>query len=381
MRDVYITACGAALPNSPVDNESMERIIGYVGGRPSPLRTRILNSNGITSRHYAIDPVTREFTHSNAELTAEAIRNLEQDGVDIDTMQALACGTSTPDQLMPGHALMTQGLLGVSDIPAVTTTGLCLAGLTAWEFAWLSVASGRYDNAVASASEIYSAVMAAETFSREAEHTTIDPEIGLAIAFERDFLRWMLSDGAGAIWLSAEPRTDELSLRIDWLETISYAGEMPLCMHRGLKVNEDGSTTGWPQLPFDTALNDGVFSLQQNVRLLNKNIVYYTLEKPLAKLMVKHGLSADKIDYVLPHYSSMYFHERSVAGLKRIGLDVDERKWFTNLTYKGNTGSASILLMLEELYHSGRLKEGDRIVCAVPESGRFSTGFAHLTVV
>lgn len=93
----------------------MERVLGYTGGQPSPLRQRILRSNGIYSRHYAIDPNTREFTHSNADLTAEAVRSLEDDGASIDDMEALVCGTTTPDQLMPGHALMVQGLLGISD--------------------------------------------------------------------------------------------------------------------------------------------------------------------------------------------------------------------------------------------------------------------------
>lgn len=381
MKDVYVTGCGVALPNNPVDNESMESVLGYVGGRPSPIRNKILNSNGIRSRYYAIDPVTREFTHSNADLAAEAIRGLEGDGVSTEDIQLLACGTSTPDQLLPGHALMTQGVLGISEIPVVTTAGICLSGLTAWEYAWMSVASGRYGNAVASGSDVASHMLAAHAFAAEAEHGEVDPEVGLAIGFEKDFLRWMLSDGAGAVWLSAEPRDDALSLRIDWMETFSYAGEMPVCMYRGLKVGADGGTTGWPQLLPAECADDGVFALQQDVRLLNQNIITYTLEKPLAKLMTKYGFAGDDIDYLLPHYSSMFFHERSVAGLARIGLDIDESKWFTNLTYKGNTGAASIMIILEELYHSGRLKSGDRILCAVPESGRFSAGFAHLTVV
>lgn len=381
MDDVYITACGAAFPNGPVDNESMEEILGYVGGRPSPLRSKILESNGIHTRYYAIDPVTREFTHSNAELTADAVRSLQDHGVDIADIQSLVCGTATPDQLLPGHALMTQGILGISEIPAVTTMGSCLSGFSAWEYAWLSVASGRYSNAVATGSDLASTLMNAEAFSAEAEGADIDPEIGLAIGFEKDFLRWVLSDGAGAVWLSPQPRDDGLSLRVDWMETISYSGEMPACMYRGLKVNDDGSTTGWTQLPLRECVNDGIFALQQEVRLLNKNIIRYTLEKPLAKLMRKYDFKGEDIDYLLPHYSSMFFHERTAEGLERIGMNIEQSKWFTNLASKGNTGSASIMVILDELYRSGRVKAGDRILCAVPESARFSAGFAHLTAV
>jgi 3-oxoacyl-[acyl-carrier-protein] synthase-3 len=37
--------------------------------------------------------------------------------------------------------------------------------------------------------------------------------------------------------------------------------------------------------------------------------------------------------------------------------------------------------MLEEIFHSGKLKQGDKILCYIPESGRFSIGYMQLAVV
>jgi 3-oxoacyl-[acyl-carrier-protein] synthase-3 len=54
-------------------------------------------------------------------------------------------------------------------------------------------------------------------------------------------------------------------------------------------------------------------------------------------------------------------------------------RWFTNLPYKGNIGSASIYVILEELFHSGKIKKGDKLLCFVPESGRFSMCYLLLT--
>jgi 3-oxoacyl-[acyl-carrier-protein] synthase-3 len=54
----------------------MERLLGQVGAKPSRARRTILRSNGIVSRHYAIDSNTLQFTHSNAQLAAEAVRAL-----------------------------------------------------------------------------------------------------------------------------------------------------------------------------------------------------------------------------------------------------------------------------------------------------------------
>ena len=79
--------------------------------------------------------------------------------------------------------------------------------------------------------------------------------------------------------------------------------------------------------------------------------------------------------------SSEYFRPTFVDSLATVGLPIPQQRWFTNLTVRGNIGSASIFIMLDELVRSARLSAGQRILCFVPESGRFSSAFMHLTVV
>ena len=121
--------------------------------------------------------------------------------------------------------------------------------------------------------------------------------------------------------------------------------------------------------------------MKQDVRLLNDNIVEHTLLSPLAAIMQKRALKAGQIDWFLPHMSSMYFRQPLADALSRIGLPLAPEKWFTNLESAGNTGAASFYIMLDELVRSGRLQPGQTLLCFVPESGRFSSGFLHLTVV
>ena len=59
MRDVYIRGMASALPGEPVDNDTMESVLGFVGGKPSKARKITLRSNGIEQRHYVLDPQTR----------------------------------------------------------------------------------------------------------------------------------------------------------------------------------------------------------------------------------------------------------------------------------------------------------------------------------
>ena len=64
-----------------------------------------------------------------------------------------------------------------------------------------------------------------------------------------------------------------------------------------------------------------------------------------------------------------------------LGLPIPKERWFTNLAWTGNTGSAAIYVMLDELRRSGDITPGQRLLLFVPESGRFSSGFVHLTAV
>ena len=381
MPDVFIRDIAAFLPNRPVGNHEMEALLGQVGQRPSRARRIILRSNGIINRYYAIDPQTGRSTHTNAMLAAEAIRILAQRGCPLDKIELLACGTSLPDQLMPNHAVMVQGELAMPPCEVASLAGICIAGVMALKYAFLSVRAGESSNAIATGSENASALLRGHNFPDPAKPEQADDAHGAELAFSKDFLRWMLSDGAGAMWLADTPNTDGISLRLDWIWQSSYAGEMETCMYAGAVKNSDGSLTGWRDIPPRQWLPEAVFAIKQDVKLLNEQVINYTVTRPLRRLAATGRLDPERIDWFLPHYSSEFFRDRVAQGMEKAGVPIPQHKWFTNLAQKGNTGSASMYIILEELFHSGRLKSGETIFCYIPESGRFSAAFIHLTVI
>jgi 3-oxoacyl-[acyl-carrier-protein] synthase-3 len=379
-KDVYITQTASFMPNAPVGNDDMERILGQAGHRPSRARRTVLRSNGIKTRHYAIDPVTLEPTHSNAQLAAEAVKRLGQN-YELAKVGVLACGTSIPDQIVPGHGVMVHGELELPETEVVSTSGVCISGAAALKYAYFAVASGQTESAISTGSELASAVFGAKNYTAEVEHKVDALEDNAELAFEKDFLRWMLSDGAGAVLLESTPRPGVLNLRIDWIEIQSYAGEMETCMYAGAVKNEDGSLKGWARFDGDQRAYESVMAVKQDVRLLNENIMHYAAEKPLAYAAKKHKLKPEDVDHFLPHYSSEFFRPRLFEAMAKIGFNVPYERWFTNLTTRGNTGAASIYIMLDELLKSGRVTPGQRILCWVPESGRFSGCFFLVTAV
>lgn len=377
----YITDIAAFMPNDPVSNDQMETILGQVGHRPSRARRTVLRSNGISSRHYAIDPKTLKANYTNASMTAAAVSLLTERHISLDDIDCLSCGTSIPDQLMPNHAVMTQGELKLPECEAVATSGVCASGMAALKYAYMAVLTGQHKNVVATGSDLSSASMTANNFSDEVGVEVAELEKQPELAFEKDFLRWMLSDGAGAMLVQPQANPDHLSLRIDWLDMFSYAGQMEACMYAGAVKDDNGNLSGWQSFSGEQRAKQSVMAVKQDVKLLNENIIHYTVEKPLQAIKEKYQLSPASVDWFVPHYSSKFFRDRVYDGMKKVDFDVPQERWFTNLSEKGNTGAASMYIMLEQLFHSEDLVEGQTILCYIPESGRFSSAFLHLTVV
>ncbi|MGH8461352.1 MAG: beta-ketoacyl-ACP synthase III [Stenotrophobium sp.] len=376
---VYITRAAAYLPNPPVDNDQIEKILGQVGGRPSRARAIVLRSNGIRQRHYVIDPGTGAITHSNARLTAEAVRGLLHENFTLDDIQVLACGTSSPDQILPNHAVMVHGELRNPPCEVMTASGICVSGVMSLKYGFMSILAGLSDNAVVTGSEAASTAMRACNFEVESEARVAAMEKNPGLAFEKDFLRWMLSDGAGALLLQNRPNALGLSLKVEWIDQFSYANEMQSCMYAGAEKNADGSLTGWREMPSQELMRRSVLSLKQDVRLLDEGIRECT-RRGFLDMQKRRGLQCADVDWLLPHYSSQFFREPLMEALP-VDLKIPYERWFTNLVTKGNVGAASMYLMIEELFGSGRLNVGERILCYVPESGRFSTAFVYLRVV
>jgi 3-oxoacyl-[acyl-carrier-protein] synthase III len=382
---VYITAVSAFLPGLPVDNDTLDTYLGEVKKVSHRTRQIILSNNGIAQRYYALNPETGKATHNNAELSAEAIRRLFPGKDDLSNItECLCCGTSTPDQIMPGHGSMVQAELGVGPCEVITTAGVCLTSLTALKYGAASVALGNSKNAIACGSELTSSFMGDEFFaamsgkSGKKEKNPRHP----AFSFEAEFLRWMLSDGAGAVFLDGCPSTSGLSLQINWIEILSHSHRLETCMYAGGVKREDGSLKGWRECVRDGSLErQGVMTIKQDARLLNEEIINVIVAESLPTVLKKHGIDAEGIDWFIPHYSSDYFRQPLHDKMAGVGFHIPFERWFTNLTTRGNTGSASFYIMLEELFSSGKLKKGDRILGMVPESGRFSVGWLLMTVV
>lgn len=363
---VYITSTGVYFPGEPVGNDDIDRYIAPINALSPRIKRRILGENGIVTRHYAIDDQGRS-THTCAALAANAVRACLNGGgeaalADIDL---LAAATSSGDLILPGFANMLQAELRAPAMATASHHGVCASGMAALQHAALALQHGQHRQALVAAAEFPSRLFKRSRFA----------PAGYDADFDAHFLRWMLSDGAGAWRLSARPG-EGLSLKLEHLHLKSFSGELPLCMQAGQAP--DGRLWGDHE-DFTAADAAGAMLLRQDIRLLPQLFDVATHE--YVKLAQSGAIDPASIDHFLCHYSSERFAPVVERCLQLAQLDIPREKWYSNLKFRGNLGSASIFTMLDDFLRERKPKPGDNILLFVPESGRFTVAFALLKVV
>jgi 3-oxoacyl-[acyl-carrier-protein] synthase-3 len=357
---VYLSAAGLYLPGPAIDNEEMDAFIAPINKISKRIKSRILAENGIKTRHYAIDAEGKT-SQNHAQIAAAAVHHcLDLAQTSIEKVSLLAVGSSGGDALMPGFANMIQGELGAPPMQTVSCQGVCAAGVSAIEFAAQAIELGAHQQALA---------VAAEMPSRMFKQSRFAPR-GYQSDFDAHFLRWMLSDGAGAMLLSRQPKAG-LNIKLKWIHQKSFSGDYPVCMQLGL--TEDRSQSFLDFASSGEAEAAGALSLRQDIRMLPH--LFDICIHEYVKLVDAGWITSNEIDHFLCHYSSAKFMPVVEELLAKAGLSIPPERWYSNLSNRGNTGAASIFIMLADFLQSKTLKAGEKIFCFIPESGRISAAY------
>ncbi len=360
MAHCYITSTGSYLPGEPVNNENIEQYLGKVIGERQ-VRSKVLKANGIETRYYALDK-RQNATHSLYKLAAEAVKNcLSQDRNSLN-IDYLSAGTTHAPLLAPGissllHDQLSKDKVISHSLEINSNSGICSSGAQAIANAARAVKSGDADAAVCVGVEQSSIALRAKAFRATYDISTILRDVRSSKWFMSVFLRFMLSDGAGAFLLEPQPRKEGRSLKVDWTYSRSFANQAPLCMH----------------------INSSTMILSQDIKILAKYMAPLS-KKAVEGALCEHGETLDNYTIVLPHMSSYYF-EPAVRKIMTEFSPNREVPYWTNLRTAGNTGAASIFIMLDEYLKTQSVTSGDRILLFVPESGQFNYVLISLSVV
>lgn len=376
MRSVYLTTTGLHMPGPAIANDKMADYLGLIDARSAKFRDFVLRQNGIKSRHYAIDEL-QNLTISNAGMAAAALQNaLDTADIEVSTLQSLSAATTLPDLIVPGHASAVHAELGGGPLDLASFQSVCASAMMAIKNAWMNVACQQVDFAAATGSDLPSVRFRASLYEPAAEILTDS-----TVRMSAEFLRWTLSDGAGAAVFEPTPR-GPLCYKVDAIRTRSFAHKFDTCMYAGIAPDKKSDLTkAWSTHPDGAkgAASDGALMLLQDMALL-KNIFHVWADE-VRDLQDAAFFDASSLDWFLCHYSAESLRDEFAELLHKRGIDIPLEKWWSNLSFRGNTGAASVFLLLHDFLKSGQAKEGDRIYCMVPESGRALMSSMFLTVV
>lgn len=366
--DVFITSTSSFLPGTPIGNDEIADFLGPLDRTQEIIRRTALKKNGIAFRHFALNlDGTPRMT--NAEMAAKACRQaLGGSEVDDESATYIAAAASQGDLIAPGFASMVHAHTGLPPCEVSSFQSFCSSGVMGLNAAFNAIKTGEHTTAVVCASEF------ASRFLRSGYLAGSTPSP------DTEFLRWGLSDGAGALVLQNRPNRAKLSLKVEFIDLCSFANQFETCMAGGTRLpSSGGAMLPWSNYDrLENAMSDGAFHLQQDFRLLDE-IIPLGLKRYI-NLINEGAINPDEIDWLLCHFSSKTFHDGTLSLARKLGIPLPTDRVFTNLYEKGNTGSAAIFIMLDDLVRQKDLQPGQKILCMVPESGRFIISFVLLTV-
>jgi 3-oxoacyl-[acyl-carrier-protein] synthase-3 len=318
-----VIGTGSYLPPQRLTNQALAERLAATGVETSD--EWIFARTGIRARHFAEPDVS---TSDLAKFAAE--RAIEAAGIDPQSIDLIIVATSTPDYVFPSTACLLQNKLGIRnhgaafDVQAVCS-GFVYALATADNF----IRSGAYRNAL---------VVGAETFSR-------------ILDFNDRTTCVLFGDGAGAVILSASSQPGILSTALH-----ADGSHAPiLCVPGNV---HGGAIAGNAFLHMD---GQAVFKLAVNV-----------LEKVALEALDKAQLSAEAIDWLIPHQANIRIMQSTCRKLRlpqeRMVVTVDEH---------GNTSAASIPLALDVAVRDGRIQKGQHVLLE-GVGGGFTWGAAVL---
>lgn len=357
----YITYTGSFLPGPPVENEDIERFLGTLEGE-SDVKRQVLAMNGILRRHYAQDH-SQQPTHDVYQLATQAIEDCLDKCDATPSISFLSAGATYAPLSGPGLASLIHHRLQVAGrieqpVEISSHAGICTSAAAALVAASRAVKSGEHSAAICVGAEHASQVLKS-TVIQPVDDRSEQTDLRRSQWFMSVFLRFMLSDGAGAFLLQSEPTPSKLCFQVDWTHSMSFAHAAPLCMKL---QNSNGL-------------------LSQDVSILSRYL-FPTGREFVEAALNKNGESLDSYRTVLPHLSSYFFRRKVERILQELSADPERPvPYWTNLATAGNTGSASIYVMLDHFLREHVIAPGERLLLFIPESGQFNFVMVSLTAV
>ncbi|MBP6344586.1 MAG: ketoacyl-ACP synthase III [Neisseriaceae bacterium] len=303
MKFAKIMGTGSYLPSQCLTNEDLAK-------RVETSDEWIVSRTGIKTRHIAAEGEQTSDLAMHAAKAALAHANIDANDIDL-----IIVATATPDMTFPSTACLVQEKLGITNGCAAFDVQAVCAG-----FMYALVTANNY---IRTGMATKTLVIGAETFSR-------------LLNWEDRRTCVLFGDGAGAVVLEAADEPGIMHAKLAADGRYNHILQTP-----GVVAN--GAVVGDPFLHMD---GPAVFKFAVKA-----------LAKVGEEVLEMAGLTADSIDWVVPHQANLRIIDSTA---RHLGLSMD--KVILTVAEHGNTSAASIPLALDRGVKDGRIQRGQNLL-------------------
>lgn len=362
---VKLTGTGSFLPGEPVKFEDIQALLGQVNDAPknvmkwiNSIQPMMKEMLGIEQSHFAIDPVTREFTEDNISMAVKAAKKaLENAGMVPDDIDFIAFGCACLIQ-MPTTSVRIQEELGIKSCGEMSIHSNCTSTYKAMMLAHDLISVGRYKTVMVLSSNLSSATMRAEYYNQK--------------LVERDqmLLRWFLCDGAGCMIFTRDDSEVKKGnyLEATYVESIG-CGVKPM-MYNKWKAREMN--------PLEVYENGLHHIVQEGVTISTREgeergkLIYNSFSEGLKRMAEMFDIDLTRTTHFQINLPAKHINDLIKESCITSGIP--ENSFYSRLTDNGYPGPPAALIMMDLLFKEENLKPGDQIISFVTEVSKLMQG-------
>jgi 3-oxoacyl-[acyl-carrier-protein] synthase-3 len=357
------------LPGEPVAIDRVEEVLWRLDGlnnrlaaRLDQFRERLLSRSGVQNRHFAIDSQTRRQTETNASLAEKAARQaLETAKMEASQIDLLIFSSPAPDCLTPPTSALLQERLGIQRCIEIEIHSNCTGVPKGIQIALDMLRQGRCAKALVAYSQLSSIFLRSEFYNTS--HVTL----------EHLTLRWMLSDGAGALVLGPDGQGPDRPEMLDaYVESVGVGQSPGMTMELGA---QPGPELAHLPTPYIVAIHEaGRHHLWQDVAKVVSQGPQLAISGLRNMLDACHCDANDVAVFILPFPGRHFVSDKHWDMARRtLGTDVESRAPFL-ISEFGYCGGAASLVQFDRMARAGRFKPGELIAAYVEESSKWMSG-------
>lgn len=358
-KPVYIAGSGTYLPGEPIPFDDIEDVLGALTEAPNKIQKWIKRTSPVMKEllaiqylHYAIDPITKEYTDDNITMSVKAATEaMESAGILAEDIDLLCYGSPHQDQ-MPCPSVRIQEQLGIEICDEFSIQANCTSSYKALYLAHELIKNGKNHTALVVSSNIASSELLSSYYNQP------------LIEKESLFLRWFLCDGAGALILSNNNAFSKgFEVEFSYIESIG--GKRP-----SLMFNKRPAYWMNPKDEFDNAQHH----LHQQFRNTLSTKVFQEKDgsifiNGLRRMLKKGSIPIEKIKMFQLNFPSKHLAESVID--ECINFGIPSSAFYTRLDKYGYSGPPMALICLDKIMREESFNYDDRIISFVTEVSKF----------